>query len=708
MRNELIKITSNFKSPLGHEESINLFVKAIQKLLQDIIPFSVIPEHPDPQKCIEYFEKFHREMPLVSWSGFDSNHKTILISCICDAYHTQGMGRFMCDLFSHWIVPGKQLPIVNVRSLNFHFDHYPEVNYFINTLILDISGEKDTALIKTKLPIVSKELKLNISSVQHIRQVVSIKPLTLEQKKILIQENISSLIDRSVKELNPCIYDLMHQLLIKASADQKMTFIKDQLDPLVQLKPTAFDRDIYPEVQRYVSNLKDSFIVARELKHLNRVISYHYILRKHLSNLLYLKPKKRHLSIKLLRTKILYPNRSYPILGFIIGITLIRENELFEEKHVLKAIQSLLPHTVKVDHSLIIEKTDNNKVITIYLEVKKEDESSFTSLELKHLKLKLPREIKHRIESVMNPIFVHRNEEEVMRNILDLSKQLKYIHDLPQVIINFHKQTAFEISFLVILLRLIKPNEKSIKEIFHTSSTILKLYDHDVRMVGILRKRYPKEANVFEIRLDKKQFLRKDFSLDLYKARLCIISELTRLLGDIRDYNGGMIAKQHEVLSELKSLLVKENIRNDFLLENFFYSITPNYMQSLLSPVVLKELFLKLLSVLEHDFNIDKFYMQTTIYDDYYLLMLGAIQPSFNKFISSLLEELLTSCHEFTHSFVNVYDITCIGFLLKFEKTEEYHLFEQHIVQALKRWELQTYKDPDEDMSPSLISKLSY
>lgn len=707
MRNELIKITSNFKAPNGHEENLGYYVSSIQKLLHDIIPTSIFPLDAKKENFQDYYEKFNDEMPLVAWGDLKGNNRSISISCICSAYHTHGMGRFMCDLFSHWLIPGKQIPIVNVRSLNFHFDHYPEVNYFVNALVLDVMNQSDLQLVRNNLPIIAKELKLNILSVQHIRQVVSIKPLTLEQKKILIQENISSLLDRPSKELNPCIYDLMNQLLFKAAADQKITLIKDQLEPLIQLKPTAFDRDIYPEVQKYVSNLKDSFIVCRELRYLNRVISYHYILRKHLSNLLFLKPKKRHLSIKVLRTKLLLADRSVPILGLIVGINLNKENEIFEDKHVLKAVQSILSDIIQIEDSVIIEKSNDNKVITIYLEIKKRDESSFLSNELKLLRQKLPREIRNRIESIMNPIFVHRNEEEVMRNILDLSKQLKYIHDLPQVIVNFHKQTAFEISFLVILLRLIKPNERSLKEVFHSNNTILKLYDHDVRMVGILRKRYPKEANVFEIRMDKKQFLRKDFSLDLYKARLCIISEITRLIGDVRDYNGGMIAKQHEVLSELKKQLIQENIRNDFLLENFFYSLTPNYMQSLLSPSLLKQLFLMLLSVLEHDFNKDKFYMQTKIYDDYYLMMLGALQPSFNSFISETLESLLTSCHEFSHAFVNVYDITCVGFLLKFDQAEEYQLFENHIIQALEKWQNSPIKE-SEDEAVTLSPKLSY
>ncbi len=707
MRDELLRIKSNFTPPksLAHTK-LDIYFESMEALVKAAIPKSAFPDNVTIENSTEYFEKLHRMMPLITWGNLDAIDEYISVTCICQAYQTDGMGRFTSDLFSHWLIPGKQVGIVNIRSLNFHFVHYKDVDYFIHAMVLHVPDVKDHFSVKTNLPTIANDLKLNILSVQHIRQVVSIKPLTLDQKKILIQENISSLLNRSSEELTPCIYDIMNQLLIKASADKKINHIKDQLEPLVQLRPTAFNRDIFPEVQKYVSNLKDSFIALRDLKYLNRVISYHYILRKYLTNSLHIHPKKRHLSIKLLRSKLLMDKNPIPILGVIVGLNLVKENEVFESKHVLKALQSILPEVDKVQESSITEKYENNRVVTIYLEIKHPNKAAFKPNDIKLLRQKLPREIKNRIESVMNPVFVHRNEEEVMRNILDLSKQLKYIHDLPQVIVNFHKQTAFEISFLVILLRLVKPNERNLKELFQSSNTILKLYEHDVRMVGILRKRYPKEANVFEIRLDKKQFLRKDFSLDLHKARLCVVSEITRLIGDVRDYNGGMIAKQHEVLTELKALLTQSNIRNDFLLENFFYALTPNYMQSLLSPHILKELFLKLLSVLEHDFNKDIYYMQTKIYEEHYLLMLGALHPSFSRFISKLLDELLTSCHEFTHALVNVYDITCVGFLLKFDQADEYRLFEDHIIKALGSWKKEIESETEENTSFLNTSRL--
>jgi hypothetical protein len=703
----LSKITTNFPIPLGHEDSYSYHIRSIECLIEKITDSIFYENQKEKNQAqnsdkeedlILYFEKFAAEIPLIYCTPFDKHHRSISVVAICSTKHTHGVGRFMCDLYSRWLIPGKQIPIVNTRSLAFQFELYPQESFYLNELTLNITEMQDMALIKNNLPIVSKELKLNILAVQHARHVISLKPLSLDQKKILIQENITSLLDRSSKESEQSVFEYIHQLTTKFLAEEKVTQMKDQIAPLLDLKPTAFDRDIYSEMQQLVSQLKDNFTASRDLKYLNRIISYHYIFRKIVTNAITADPNKRYVSTKVLRTILRLEHISYPILGVLICINFINDNEIFEEKHLLKAIQSILPDYVMVPNSSIIERRGNKRVRSVYLEIEKEDKTAYSSLEIKELKKKIALEVKNRVEGLVHPVFVHRNEEEIMRSILDLSKQLKYIHDLPQVIVNFHKQTSFEISFIIILLRLKKSEECSLKEIFSQSSTILKFYNHDVKIVGILRKRYPKEAHVIELRLDKKQFLRKDFSLDLYKARLCVISEITRLIGDVRDYNGGMIAKQYEILSALKALLLDDGIHNDFLLENFFYSLTPNYMQSILSPFLLKKFFMMLLSVLEHEFNKDIFFMNTSIHEDYYILMLGAVKPSFKDLITDVIDNLQTSAHEISYSWVNIYDITCVGFLLRYDNPVEHQHFHETIFNTMKRWE-ETIKQRQEEVS---------
>lgn len=712
---DLFKIKTNFSLPFDYEQTYHHYIESIETLVTKIVSPFIWEEAGikktgaaslTSEKKEELFQKLYNQLPLVYSTPFDKNHRSISVAVICSAKHTHGVGRFMCDLFSRWLIPGKQIPIVNTRSLAFQFIHFPRESFFLNEVILNVAELEDISLIKHNLPVVSKELRINILAVQHARHVISLKPLTLEQKKLMIQENITSLLDRSAKEADPNIFEYVHQLINRFFAEDKVLQIKDQIAPLLELKPTAFDRDIYSEMQQFVAQLKDSFTIGRELKHLNKLISYHYIFRKIITNSATAEPDKRHISTKVLKAIIKTENSPYPILGILICLNFITDNEVFEEKHLLKTVQSILPNISMVANSNLVERRGNKKIRSVYLEIEKLDRSKFLPDEIKELKKKIPLEITNRVESLIHPVFVHRNEEEIMRSILDLSRQLKYIHDLPQVIVNFHKQTAFEVSFIIIILRLKKADERSFKEILHSSSTILNFYNHDVKTVGVLRKKYPKEAHVIEVRLHKKQFLRKDFSLDLYKARLCVVSEITRLVGDVRDYNGGMIAKQYEVLSGLKELLLLEGIHNDFLLENFFYSLTPNYMQSILSPSLLKKAFLTLIDVLEHEFQKEIFFINQSFYDDFYILMLGAIKPKFKEMMTDLIEDLLTSPHDFCYSFVNLYDITCVGFLLKFDSSLEHETFYEKILYNVKKWE-EGIKQHQEEISPlSFINDL--
>lgn len=706
----LSKIKTNFPIPSGHEKIYYCYVHSIENLIEKIAMPIFYDNQPIIEPCLDdldiYFNRFHEKVPFIDYTSFDKDNPSISITLICSTNHTHGVGRFMCDFYSRWLIPGKQIPIVNTRSLAFQFELYPKHSYYLSEIILHVQDPQDISLIKASLPSLSNELRINISAVQHTRHVISIKSLSLDQKKLLIQENIISLLDRSAKEIEPSLWEYMNQLTTKCLAEDKVTQIKDQIAPLLDLKPTAFDRDIYSEMHQFMSHLKDSYTISHDIKHLNRLISYNYIFRKIVKNAVTTDPNKRHISAKVLRATLRLDHADYPILGILICMNFLNDHEIFEEKHLLNAVQSILPSSHIIPNSSMVDRRGLKRVRSVYLEVKKTDHTAYTSKEIKDLKKKLTIEVGNRIEGLIHPVFVHRNEEEIMKNILDLSKQLKYIHDLPQVIVNFHKQTSFEISFIIILLKLRKAKETPLKELFNQSLTILKLYNHDVKEVGFVRKRYPKEAHVLEVRLDKKQFLRKDFSLDLYKARLCVISEITRLMGDVRDYNGGMIAKQYETLSALKALLLEEGVHNDFLLENFFYSLTPNYMQSILSPVLLKKFFFLLLSVLEHEFHKDTFFVNTSIHDDYYILMLGAVKPSFKELINDVIDNLLTSAHEISYSWVNIYDITCVGFLLRYDKAEEHEHFHHTILTTMQKWEKSLKDLQKETSSLSFLNEL--
>ncbi|MBM3201252.1 MAG: hypothetical protein FJZ56_02465 [Chlamydiae bacterium] len=689
----LLEITAPFDCPEENQESFSHYFSALQNIIKRLIPEEVLDkgkfiESFQEKKTIEeFYDALEEQIPILRWSKPTNQAPYILsIAVLCSSEYTHGVGRFVSDTCSRWLIPGKQLPLVNVVSMAFRFKLLPQRGYFLHELFMRIDNPKDLHLVKANLPSLSKEIKLNILAVQHARNVIALKPLTIDQKKIIIQENIASLLDRPSREFDHNIFDQMHHFLIKVSAEEKVTQIKEQIAPLLEFRPQVFERDIYNELQYFILQFKDQFTVTRDIKHLTRIISYKYLFHKSLTNFVLSQPHQRHLSIKVLKTTIQDEQKNTPIVGVLVGINLLRENEIFEERHVLKAIQSCIPHVTKVKDSSIIDRRGSNKVRTIYLEVEKKGNATFSIQEIQELRKRLPTEIKERIESVINPIFMPRNEEEVMRNILILSNQLKYVQDIPQVVITFHKQTQTKLSFTIILLRLLKPEDKPLQKLFTKEKSSIKFSDHDVKLVGQLRKKYPKEANVFEMHLDKAAFLRKDYSLDLYEARRAVFSELTRVLGDIRDYNGGMISKQNEALIDLKKLLLQMNIHQDFLLENYFYSLNPTYMQSLIAPAILKKQFLILLEALEHDYNKQVFFLKTQIIDNYFLVVLSAINPTFKDFVSQQIEALNIESITVTSSFLGAYDISCLSYLVRFDDPRHNEEFLKTIVRSIRIW----------------------
>lgn len=700
MDKQRLRIKPSFPSPEDHKQTFDLYVSSIEKLICKVIPAHLLEEDEST-----FYTKLNKMMPIPYFTLGKEAPSTISIAILCQAQYTQGTARYMSDMGSRWLIPGKQLNLVITRCLSFEFAQNPGIQYFINELIIHVENNKDLSHVRYNLPNMIRDIQRNILAVQHTRQVVLQKHLTLEQKKIVIQENIASLINQPLKEFNNSMFDQMQNLLIKASAEDKVTKIQEQFTPFLELRPNAFDGDIFKEIQHFVLQMRDHFTAIRKVKHLNRIISYQYLFRKTLGHAVANNPTKRHLSLKLMRTTLHHDDHNQTVLGILIAINFIKENEIFEDQHIMKAVQHFLPHVKMVKQSSMIDRRGSEKIRTLYLEVYKDNQEAFTIQEFKDLRKKLPRELKSRVETVVNPIFILRNEEEVMRNIVVLSNQLKYIQDIPQMIVNFHEQSLNELTFTVILLRLEKEGQAPLDKLLKAAPPHVRFFDHELKIVGILRKRYSKEAHVFQLSLDKKPFIRKDYSLNLYKARQSVITHLSAVLGELRDYNGGMISQKNEIFTQLKSLLQKINIRNDFLLENFFYSLTPAYMQSMLDPNLLQKQFLLLLEALERDFSQELYTFKTQILDDHLLLMLGTTTHTLVDYLKQIISHSDIKYREITHTNLNVYDIHCLGYLIRFEDAENYSNFKNTIISSLKTWD-RTLPKPfmQEDTSKQIVT----
>lgn len=372
------------------------------------------------------------------------------------------------------------------------------------------------------------------------------------------------------------------------SMDEKRRLIQERILELIRRFPGRFEYDLFSEMQQFFLVFSDDYFRCREVRQVARTLLSLYEVRKKVVINKEMDPRRRHVHLSVAKKRLHFPLGQKEGLSVCVGMNVLRENEIFKKSHLLKAIQSFFPDAELIEGSEF-EGSEEHHIIVI--EVKKE--GGFSVEEIKDLKLWLPRALKGKIEHLQRAIFMPRNEEEILRHVITLGKELRFARDIPQVILSFEKQTETHLAFTVVLARVIHSNTTPIEDVL--CATKLRPKIDRVKQLGMIRKKYPKEAVVFKVELPLKDFLREDHAVDLYRARQKILLELQDIFGSLRDYNGGMISKQNEVFLSLKTSLGKIAETHTHLLENFFHSLFPLEKRSFLDPEKLKNLFLLLL-----------------------------------------------------------------------------------------------------------------
>jgi len=595
------------------------YQEIIRNILRKIVPSNLFSR----ENAEHQYELFKSHLPFVT-STLCSAAPGKMSFFILVKYRSNAF-KFFFEMISRWLVPGKRLNVVLIYAADFRM---PDVSHDLYTLcevMIHVEDKHEYTQILTNLPIIESEVKLGIMSGYYARRILEIKGLAADEKTAMIQECITYLVKRL---------------------------------------PKSFDIDVLTEMQHALVMCRDDFKASRESRHLSRIISGHYLFRRAIRDAIKEVPDQRYLFVKLFKTLVRHSGSFKQVVGVLVGVNFIRDKEIFEKKHIIAAIQNHIPGAHVVEGSYFANRRGSEPICTFYLEIEKINGQQFTNEEIRLLRQVLPAELKDRIEHPMHPVFMPRNEEEIMRNILSLSNQIKFLRDIPQVIITFDEQTHADLSFTVIIVRVMTPGCLSIQEMFKKSPTMLE-YIHDrCKMVGYLRNKYTKEATVFRVKMPKELFLRSDHSIDLYKARQTVVSELSGVIGEFRDFNGGMITKQNELLDAVKGFLGEEIKYSGILLENFFFSLTPVAMRTLLEPEALKTLFVMLLEAIESGFSNSERYKIRQEPDFVYILM-GAETQAVQEVWNRELQKFNLHSTELATSSVTVHEVSYVGYIYR-------------------------------------------
>ncbi len=467
------------------------------------------------------------------------------------------IGKFLSEMMSSWLIPPNRLPISLMFMASF-FSKIKEASLTCGHIELQLKSPKDITHALCQFEILKLELELGIGSAYHAARILEMKALSLGEKRMLIQERIARSIHRFPSWYDYDIFSLMQHVFVKVSAE---------------------------------------YFRCREVSQCTENLIFLYIARKKFYKQLDRFPQRRYIFTKITKRELRSPLGLKPVLGVMVGINLLRKNEKFEKEHLLNAVNSLVSELKVIPESDLIYQDTDYPFQLFYVEFEKRDGKRFLKEEIGILRGQLQTCIKGRIEHLHRSIFMPSNQEEIMRNIVTLGKELHFLNDLPQTIISFTKQTDDQLIFTVVVARVLLPDiqpKERVLEQLGTNALMLKS-----KVLGYIRKKHPKEALVLEIEMQASDFLRKDNCIDLYKARHKILVNLEKALGPVRDFNGGIIAKQNEVFQDFTLSLGDNAHKYRSLLETFFYNIYPAEKRSLIQPEILKECFLILVKLLK-------------------------------------------------------------------------------------------------------------
>lgn len=584
MKINIFKIKATMPQRKTHK-GFDAYVKSMESLVCETIPESVAAVH-EASMFIPYetsFEKLNSALPIVQLSEETEAPCLLSLRVLARDEYAHGIGLFLCQMINEKLLPGKRTAITFLRSLNFKFIIKPKGNYYIIEFFLNVETAKDLETIKKNFPRFEEEIRLTTLGVEHARRVVLAKGHNLEEKRMILIENFTSLLKNASDFDRKTLFNDVQELLLKGMHEEYPDKIPDHLLPYIDAKPKTFDHHIFSEVLSYSHLFHDAFSSNRSLSHLSKVVSYLYLFRKMITHNVKIKPKERSLSFKLISYKL----KGKPTLAFLLGVNLIQGYERLEEKDLIGAIQKVVPDALLVPETTMMNEESHKRVVTLYLEMQKNDGSSFSSEVIKALKKKIPKEIRNSLSRVKEGLRIV--DDETTRNILSLTKEIYSIHDPAKIVIQYHHQTETHLYFTALLARLQTPEGTPLSFSSEGPITIRK---SERKVVGILKNRYVKEIYLFDLALQKGQ-------LDIKTGREKTFEFFKKKLKKLHDFNGGMIVRKYENLAAFKALLPLPY--PDTLVENYFYSISPSFMQTLASPQILRKHFGMILPLLDDE-----------------------------------------------------------------------------------------------------------
>lgn len=441
------------------------------------------------------------------------------------------------------------------------------------------------------------------------------------------------------------------------------------------------DESIINDLILFYSLAKKKFLDHREFYHLTRLVLSIYHTRRKLLSASSLFSSTRDIVVRWIPTKLIFPFSLKPVLGCLIGFNLLDRCELFDEETILTSLQKHFPQFHFVKESYYSHTFQNENIRTCYFEIEKKDGVPFSHEERKFIVNNFKEKLKNSIQKLIPSMFMKLNQEEVYKNILILSQEITSINDLPQVNITLDQHNGKEIVFHITLVQ-ISP--------FHRFSFKERILGCPIILDRILPVRHLEghqvEASLFRLLVPyETSLIRSDGSLDFYAARQKVTQLLTGAIGEFRDYNGGLLVKQQELLFSFKQNLSYEAMQDPELIETFFHALVPLEKQALLDPAILSTLFTHYLKhraeKIANGFSF-KIYRDTLRT----FILVRSNDSSITEVISTVVHNHLSLTKDWAYNILENSEEMCFNCALLHPSSNQTELFVIALEKALQEW----------------------
>lgn len=587
-------------------------------------------------------------LPRVKWHGLEgAAGGAFHLYLLCPSGRNRKTLIFCEELISNWLVPTERLSLLSSRNLVFQLPYWKRSLFFLE-LLIQVPDGKSLQVIQREITNIAEDIKLGTLSYGYAKHILEMKRLSFSTQASMIYETAMDLIGRF---------------------------------------PRRFSHDIFREIQHFLTHCKKGFRQIRDVRHLLRIIYTKHLFEEAVLADTKLFSHSRHLYLKLMNTHLYYPFGLKKVLGITLSLNILQDYESFELRHILRAIERIIPGVSSLPDSYYCLRNEDQKLLTVYLEVEKKDQQEFTLIERKRLRKELPDELKNSVEYLSPSLFIPRNEEELIRNILQLSNEIRYVKDLPQTIISFQEQRGGVLRFDIVLLRVLGSEDLSLSKLSRKLPLKVRFVPERVANVGFIRKKYVKEANVFVLETEVAPFIRKNHSVDLVKAREYIVKVLEEMLGPFRDYNGGFLLKQKEQLERVKHRMGEKGKLHAFWLDKLFYSLTPSTIQTYVPPKKGELLFSLFLEMLELPIASQKeFLIRSDKREGVFVVIVKATHPELREQLIERVQKLEIDPLQLGISTVEIDKHLYLCFLYLDPTEEQIRSFAEATAETLDSW----------------------